>query len=84
MFVYVVVYGCIVLGIEVDQEYVFGCSSQGGGQIDGGCGFVDVIFLVGDGDDVGYVGEFYWQGVGLVIMCIWGVLCIVRCVVLGV
>ncbi len=44
----------VALGIDVDEQDATLGEGEGGGEVDGGGGFADASFLVGDGHDFGH------------------------------
>ena len=47
----------VALRIDVDEQHALLGQRQRRGQIDGGRGFADAAFLVGDGDDSGHLAN---------------------------
>ena len=48
--------GEVGLGVDVDEEDALFGEGEGRRQVDGGGGFADAAFLVGDGEDARHIG----------------------------
>ena len=49
----------VALGVDVDEQHASADEGEGGGEVDGGCGFADAALLIGDGHDATHFIRLY-------------------------